>query len=240
VAAGLAHEIRNPLGAMRGAIQVLETNTQAGSLQAGLMDIILKESDRLNSIITNFLGYARPMAATFADTDVGETIRETIALLKHSPDVRENHKIVHDLGGRPMMISADSSQLKQIFWNLSRNALQAMPDGGELRIGIESIPNKRIRITFQDTGHGMSSDQVERLFEPFSNSTTGGTGLGLSIVYQIVRDHNGIINVRSHEGKGTMITLEFPRENRRPVPPENGNGGGTRLKEFLNVGKNGR
>ena len=236
VAAGLAHEIRNPLGAMRGAIQVLETNTQPGSLQSGLMDIILKESDRLNNIITNFLGYARPMAATFADTDVGEAIRDTIVLLKHSPDVRGKHKLVDDLTDKPVMITADSSQLKQIFWNLARNALQAMPEGGELRIGLESIPNKRIRITFADTGRGMSSEQVEQLFEPFSNSTTGGTGLGLSIVYQIVRDHNGIINVRSREGEGTTITVELPKENRRPSSVENGNGRSSKLKDFLNVG----
>ena len=89
VAAGLAHEIRNPLGAMRGAIQVLESNTPRESMQAGLMEIILKESDRLNSIITNFLGYARPAAVDFAETDVCEAIRDTVTLLRHSPDVRD-------------------------------------------------------------------------------------------------------------------------------------------------------
>lgn len=237
VAAGLAHEIRNPLGAMRGAIQVLESHMAAESLQSGLMDIILKESDRLNSIITNFLGYARPMAATFSETDVGEAIKDTIALLKHSPDVRQDHRLIDDLESDGVLISADSSQLKQIFWNLARNALQAMPDGGDLRIGLETIPNKRIRITFEDTGRGMSSDQVEQLFEPFANSTTGGTGLGLSIVYQIVRDHNGVINVRSREGEGTTITVELPRENRRPAASENGHDEPSKLKEFLNVGQ---
>jgi len=240
VAAGLAHEIRNPLGAMRGAIQVMESQTPPESVQSGLMDIILKESDRLNSIITNFLGYARPMAATFTDTDVGAAIRETIALLKHSPDVRENHQLAQDLGTEAVVISADSSQLKQIFWNLARNALQAMPDGGELRVGLETIPNKRIRITFEDTGKGMSSDQVEQLFEPFANSTTGGTGLGLSIVYQIVRDHNGVINVRSREGDGTTITVELPRDNRRPAASENGNEASSKIGEFLNVADSSR
>jgi two-component system sensor histidine kinase PilS (NtrC family) len=238
VAAGLAHEIRNPLGAMRGAIQVMESQTPPESVRGGLMDIILKESDRLNSIITNFLGYARPMAATFTDTDVREAIKDTIVLLKHSPDVRDHHIVTEDLGSEPITISADSNQLKQIFWNLARNALQAMPDGGELRVGVETIPNKRIRITFEDTGGGMSSDQVEQLFEPFANSTTGGTGLGLSIVYQIVRDHNGVINVRSREGEGTTITIELPRENRRPTAADNGNEESSRLKQFLNVGDN--
>jgi two-component system sensor histidine kinase PilS (NtrC family) len=181
------------------------------------MDIILKESDRLNSIITNFLSYARPATGEFVETDVGEAIRDTFTLLKHSPDVREGHLLTADLPEQPTMIWGDPTQLKQIFWNLARNAMQAMPSGGELKIGLEALPNNRIRITFADTGVGMSQDQVEQLFEPFSNSTSGGTGLGLSIVYQIVRDHNGVISVRSREGSGTTITVDLPREaGRRP------------------------
>ena len=240
VAAGLAHEIRNPLGAMRGAIQVLESKTPAESLQSGLMDIILKESDRLNNIITNFLGYARPAAGEFEETDIREAIRSTVVLLSHSPDVKESHILKTDLGDIPTIISADPTQLKQIFWNLARNALQAMPNGGTLSISTESIPNNRVRIRFEDTGRGMSPDQVEQLFEPFSNSTTGGTGLGLSIVYQIVKDHNGAINVRSLEGSGTVITLELPRDNRRRVAAElpkvsDAAVEASKLTDFLNV-----
>lgn len=239
VAAGLAHEIRNPLGAMRGAIQVLESKIPMGSVETGLMDIILKESDRLNSIITNFLGYARPMAATFSDTNVAEAINDTITLLKHSPDVKENHELKLKIDETPVIVSADVTQLKQIFWNLARNALQAMPDGGELIVAVETVPNNRIRITFEDTGNGMSPEQVEQLFEPFSNSTTGGTGLGLSIVYQIVKDHNGAINVRSREGEGTVITVDLPKDNRRKSS-ESTNGSisdsePSKLTEFLNV-----
>jgi len=235
VAAGLAHEIRNPLGAMRGAIQVLESSTPKGSTQASLMDIILKESDRLNSIITNFLSYARPGVSDFTDVDLSESVEDAITLLKHGPEVRELHVIETDLTAAKMV--GDPTQLKQIFWNLTRNALQAMPDGGTLRVSVKPLPNNRVRIRFEDTGCGMSQDQVERLFEPFSASTSGGTGLGLSIVYQIVKDHNGVINVRSHEGKGTTITIDMPRDNRRvtqaAAPAENG---ATRIKEFLNVG----
>ncbi len=241
VAAGLAHEIRNPLGAMRGAIQVLESKMDAESVQTSLMDIILKESDRLNSIITNFLGYARPMAATFTDTNVGEAINDTITLLKHSPDVKEHHKLTVNCGDIPVTISADITQLKQIFWNLARNALQAMPDGGELIVGVEPVPNNRIRITFEDTGIGMSPDQVEQLFEPFSNSTTGGTGLGLSIDYQIVKDHNGAINVRSRMGEGTIITVDLPKENRRvsadKADSEKHEDEPSKLTDFLKVTK---
>ena len=124
-----------------------------------------------------------------------------------------------DLPDTPVIISADPTQLKQIFWNLARNAIQAMPEGGSLRVALELVPINRVRITFEDTGTGMSPEQVEQLFEPFSNSASGGTGLGLSIVYQIVRDHNGSINVRSHEGEGTVITIELPREYRAQTVP---------------------
>jgi len=212
VAAGLAHEIRNPLGAMRGAIQVLESQTKPGTAQASLMEIILRESDRLNKIITNFLTYARPRVSNFSEIDVREAIGDTVMLLKHSPDVKENHKLETVLPRSPVMLSADPTQLKQIFWNLARNSLNAMPEGGTLNVETEKIAFDRVRIVFSDTGCGMSPAQVERLFEPFSDSTTGGTGLGLSIVYQIIRDHNGTINVRSRENEGTTITIEFPTE----------------------------
>lgn len=214
VGAGLAHEIRNPLGAMRGAIQVLESNTPKNSIQADLMSIILRESDRLNSIITNFLSYARPKAGNLSEIDICEAVRDTFTLLRHSPDVKEFHRLIDVLPAEPVIVYADSSQLKQIVWNLARNSISAMPGGGTLTTRVETIPNSRVRLVFEDTGQGMSPEHVEQLFEPFSNSTSGGTGLGLSIVYQIIRDHNGTINVRSTEGEGTVITVELPRENK--------------------------
>lgn len=214
VAAGLAHEIRNPLGAMRGAIQVLESTTKPNTTQAGLMEIILRESDRLNSIITNFLTYARPRVSNFSEIDACEAIRDTYTLLRHSPDIKDHHRLETELPDYPVMINADPTQLKQIFWNLARNSIQAMPQGGTFSIKLLEPQMNRVKIIFSDTGCGMPPEQVEQLFEPFSNSTTGGTGLGLSIVYQIIRDHNGTINVRSLEGEGTLITVELPVEAR--------------------------
>jgi signal transduction histidine kinase len=129
--------------------------------------------------------------------------------MRHSPEISANQSIVEELPEEPIIAEADEGQLKQVFWNLARNALQAMPQGGTLRATLENNSNNRLRISFTDTGRGMSPDQVDQLFEPFS-STTGGTGLGLSIVYQIIRDHGGTINVRSREGQGTTITVELP------------------------------
>jgi two-component system, NtrC family, sensor histidine kinase PilS len=233
VAAGLAHEIRNPLGAMRGAIQVLQSQTPPDSSQASLMEIILRESDRLNKIITNFLTYARPRVSNFSEIDVRESINDTFTLLKHSPDIQPHHNLEFKAPENPVMISADPTQLKQIFWNLARNAIFAMRDGGTLKVELVRQPSGRIQIIFADTGCGMSPEQVERLFEPFSDSTTGGTGLGLSIVYQIVRDHGGTITVRSRENAGTTITVELPSEARAAGAALNGNGNGSETGETI-------
>ncbi len=210
VAAGIAHEIRNPLAAMRGAIQVLRSDMDADSSQTQLMEIILRESDRLNKILADFLTYARPRQSAFTSVDLREPLNETFTLLRHSPEIRDGHALEEDVPDEPVMVNADTAQLKQVFWNLSRNAMQAMPEGGTLRAELRPASTGRVRITFTDTGTGMTPEQVERLFEPFSSSTTGGTGLGLSIVYQIIRDHGGSINVRSREGQGTTITIELP------------------------------
>jgi two-component system, NtrC family, sensor histidine kinase PilS len=208
MAASIAHEIRNPLAAMRGSIQMLRSEMDNDSSQAELMEIILRESDRLNRIITDFLSYARPRSLTQARVDVGDLLHQTFALMRHSPEIGDDQSIIEELPGEPLFAEADEGQLKQVFWNLARNALHAMPQGGTLRATAKNS-NNRLRIAFADTGCGMSPDQVEHLFEPFS-STTGGTGLGLSIVYQIIRDHGGTINVRSRVGQGTTITVELP------------------------------
>ncbi len=211
MAASIAHEIRNPLAAMRGSIQMLRSEMEGDSSQTELMEIILRESDRLNRIITDFLSYARPRTITQSQVDVGELLHQTFALLQHSPEILKTQSIEEDIPREPVIAVADAGQLKQVFWNLARNALQAMPQGGTLRARVELNSRDRLRISFSDNGRGMSPDQVEHLFEPFS-STTGGTGLGLSIVYQIIRDHGGTINVSSLEGQGTTITVELPIE----------------------------
>jgi two-component system sensor histidine kinase PilS (NtrC family) len=148
--------------------------------------------------------------------DLRDILRETFTLLRHSNEMHADHKLEADLPESPVMAQADAAQLKQVFWNLSRNALQAMPGGGTLHVGLRREPSGRLCIVFTDTGRGMTPEQVEHLFEPFS-STTGGTGLGLSIVYQIIREHGGTINVRSREGQGTTITIELPGDKRSDV-----------------------
>jgi two-component system sensor histidine kinase PilS (NtrC family) len=209
MAASIAHEIRNPLAAMRGSIQMLRADMENESEGTELMEIILRESDRLNRIISDFLNYARPRSIIQAEVDVCELLKRTFTLLRNSAEITDKQIIKEEVPDSPVLIDADAEQLQQVFWNLARNALQSMPGGGTLQTTVQTHSKHRLRIAFSDTGRGMSPQQVERLFEPFS-STTGGTGLGLSIVYQIIRDHGGTINVRSREGQGTTITLELP------------------------------
>jgi two-component system sensor histidine kinase PilS (NtrC family) len=210
LAASIAHEIRNPLAAMRGSIQMLRGEMDGDSEHAQLMEIILRESDRLNKIVADYLNYARPRPAELTDVDLCALVRDTFKLLNNSAEVSDGHKLETDLPDQALIAKGDAEQLKQVCWNIARNSLKAMPDGGEFRVSLAEVGLNRLRLSFSDTGCGMTPVQVERLFEPFS-STTGGTGLGLSIVYQIIRDHSGTINVRSRQGEGTTITLELPR-----------------------------
>jgi two-component system sensor histidine kinase PilS (NtrC family) len=209
LAASIAHEIRNPLAAMRGSIQMLRSEMDGDTEQAQLMEIILRESDRLNKIVADYLNYARPRPAELQNVDVRALVHETLKLMRNSAELSDRHSLEEDLPSRPAIVTGDAEQLKQVCWNVARNALQAMPDGGTFRIGLNEIDGNRWRLSFTDSGRGMTPEQVERLFEPFT-STTGGTGLGLSIVYQIIRDHNGTINLRSRQGAGTTITIELP------------------------------
>jgi len=209
LAASIAHEIRNPLAAMRGSIQMLRSEMDGNTEQAQLMEIIMRESDRLNKIVADYLNYARPRPAELKNVDISALVADTFKLLRNSAELSSSHLLKEDLPDRPAIVSGDPEQLKQVCWNIARNALKSMPDGGTFSVSLNDVDGNRLRLSFTDTGCGMSPEQVERLFEPFT-STTGGTGLGLSIVYQIIRDHSGTINVRSRLKEGTTITIELP------------------------------
>lgn len=218
MAAGIAHEIRNPLAAMRGSIQVLRSELDLSEDQAQLMQIVLRESDRLDKIVSDFLAYARPSPAKLAEFDLVNWIKETVALIRYSNESSTKHEILVECPETSISIVADSNQLRQIIWNLARNSLQAMPEGGKLIIELNQNKEKDIILTFTDTGVGMSEEEMERIFEPFNSNRPGGTGLGMAIVYQIISDHNGKIDVVSSPNQGARITITLPQNTTNKIP----------------------
>lgn len=214
MAAGMAHEIRNPLASISGSVQVLAEAEELTEEQKRLMDIILRESERLSGTLTEFLAYARPPRFEPDQIDLRRVLEETATLLRHSSEVLPEHQIALDLPETPVMLFADPNQMKQITWNLARNALQAMPDGGRLEMALARNGSGGVVMTFRDQGIGISGGEVHKVFEPFSGSFKRGSGLGLAIVYRIVKDYNGMIQVDSVASKGTVISVHFPLDRR--------------------------
>jgi len=212
MAAGIAHEIRNPLAAMRGSVELLSSRLTLPGTDARLFDILIRESDRLNKFVEDFLTFAKPAPCARQPLDLASLLQDSVTLLRNSPDVREKHEIELRLGGRQIPIVGDANRLKQVFWNLAQNALRAMPSGGKLTIVAKAAEGGGAEIRFQDTGVGMTEEEMAQLFQPFHSGFTGGTGLGLSIIFQIVEDHRGKIHFDSEKGRGTCVTLDFPPE----------------------------
>ena len=209
LSAGIAHEIRNPLAAIAGSVQVLKKSTALNPQEQRLMSIILKESDRLNKSIADFLRFVKPQEKRAAQFDIAASLAETLDLLRNSPELGAEHKIEHDIAPPTFTIVGDADQIRQVFWNIARNAFQAMPGGGTLHVTTE-VTGDRYRIIFRDSGRGMNDADQRRLFQPFRTNFPTGTGLGMAISYRIVQEHGGQIDVTSREGVGTSITVSLP------------------------------
>jgi two-component system sensor histidine kinase PilS (NtrC family) len=209
MAAGLAHEIGNPLAAISGSVQILSTTLAGDAAQRKLIEILLKESYRLDRTIKGFLRFARPRDRASVPFDVARLLAENVELLKNSEEVSERHRLEVELDPPSVRLVADPDQISQIFWNLARNALRAMPDGGTLRIA-GKLDSASFRLQVVDTGSGMSEAQRTNLFHPFQSFFDGGTGIGMAIVYRIVEEHGGRLRADPTPGGGTTITVELP------------------------------
>ncbi len=210
MAAGLAHELRNPLASMTGSVQVLRSDLDLKGEQSNLMSIILKESERLERTIRDFLRFARPGQFHPQPIDLGILLNDTAALLRNSKEFRASHSLECDIDPQAARCAADPNLIKQVIWNLATNALKAMPDGGCLRVAVRRSKTGGRELVFRDQGVGMTPDQVERCFRPFQGSFRNGTGLGLAIVYRAVQEHGGSMQVRSQPEKGTEILIDLP------------------------------
>jgi two-component system sensor histidine kinase PilS (NtrC family) len=214
LAANIAHEIRNPLASMSGAVEVLAGDLATGKERERLTQIVARESARLDRIIGNFLDYARPAPLVLGTVNVAEIAEDVLTLLQHR-DLPPGLKIIREFPpSLPWRL--DAHQFRQALWNLCLNGVEAMPAGGELRVSAEVRP-EGLRVAVSDTGEGIGPGELPHVLEPFYSAKPGGSGLGLALVHRAVEDHGGQIDIRSTPGLGTTVVLTLP-----PGPPDAG------------------
>ena len=210
MAAGIAHEIRNPLASMSGSIQILRQELPLNGEQAKLMDIVLRESARLNETIRTFLAYAHPRRFATELLNLGRVLNDAAMLLRHGSEFGGEHHVDVVVPPDPVMYEADENQIRQIVWNLATNALRAMPDGGTLRLSVRVESGGEVVMSVADQGVGIPADQHDEVIQPFRGGFGKGTGLGLAIVHRIAGDYGGRVQITSQEGMGTTVTVHLP------------------------------
>ncbi len=221
LAAGVAHELGNPLNSLTIHLQLIERklkklkaskDKESASLAESIR-VCQEEVSRLDGIITHFLGAIRPRPADLADTNLSEVLAEVLSFQQRELQDRGIQVEVKAPSTIPAVM-ADRNQLKQVFFNITKNAMEAMSPGGKLRIRTK-VDDDNVYLLFGDTGAGIKQEDLVKLFQPYHTTKTGGHGLGLMIVQRILREHGGQVGVESKEGVGTLVTLQFPQKNRR-------------------------
>ncbi len=217
--AGLAHEIRNPLTSLSGSIQVLARGLKLEDSYKKLMEIVMKETDRLNTILSDFLNYTQTKKNNNTIVDLTQLIQDVITLLKNKEDLSSKKQISFKRTTDHLTLNGDEEQIKQVVWNLCINALEAMSQG-TLTLSLKEVFSFQsgdfqtihggMVLEVQDEGCGIASDQINNIYDPFYSSKKNGVGLGLATVYQIVNRNGGVMDVKSILGKGTLFTVFLP------------------------------
>jgi len=213
VSANIAHEVRNPLAAISGAVQVLKNELKLNKRQEKLMDIVLKESRRASQSIEQFLDFAAPKNQVFSLIELSAILREILTILKGSGELNDSYRLEGNYDSAEIPYYGNVNQFKQIFWNILRNALKAMPGGGTLSINFDLRDDNEFQIRIADDGKGMTSEEKERIFEPFYSGFETGRGLGMPIVCRIVDDYDGEIHIDSEINKGTEVIITLPQRS---------------------------
>jgi two-component system sensor histidine kinase PilS (NtrC family) len=211
LSSNIAHEIRNPLASLKGSIEMLKEDSVSKNYKKRLMEIALNEMERLDRIITDFLRYSRPTPPEFKRFELHGMLDETIELLKN---VEQNNISINKKYTGRLEVDADPQKMRQVFWNLGINSIEAMPEGGELIISTRNM-DRSVEITFKDFGAGIDGKNIEKIFYPFFTTKENGTGLGLAIAYRIIEEHNGRINVNSSPGVGTTFEIILPKTDEK-------------------------
>jgi len=210
LAAGIAHEIRNPLGIITGSAETVR-KYEDRKIREEMTNYILEESKRINGLINTFLDFARPKEPKLVSCDLREVLEKTLLLL--SPQAKTlGVEIKKEIPQKLLQVSIDADQMRQAFTNLGVNALEAMPQGGVLKVTVLENAQGKIMLRFSDTGKGIPKEAQTKVFDPFFTTKEGGTGLGLSIVHRIITQHGGDISVEGEEGRGTIFTISLPLE----------------------------
>jgi two-component system, NtrC family, sensor histidine kinase PilS len=211
LAAAIAHEIRNPLTSIAGSVSMLSGIPEMNHEHRQLLDIVTRESQRLNGIITDFLAYSRGKQYRFEKADMVPLLEDMLTLMRHRMTAENTGIVIEShFAVREAWALLDGDKIKQVFWNFGENAVRAMREGGTLRVALERH-GYDWQVSFADTGSGMTPQQTEKIFEPFQSNFEGGTGLGLAVVYQIVQAHEGKVWARSKPGQGTTFVLRLRR-----------------------------
>lgn len=214
---GIAHEIKNPLASLAGSIQLLREDTTPGSREDRLMKIILRETERMKTIVNDIRLFAKPSRANAVPVLVHQAVMDVVSLFLNSEEFKKRIQVVTHLD-EGLSIHIDPVHFQQIVWNLIKNAAQAIPGKGKIVITLTSPRNHRIYLTFSDNGQGIESDHARHIFDPFFTTKTEGTGLGLPIIHRLIEIYDGLIDFESIAGKGTVFTIIFnpagPNENR--------------------------